>query len=263
MRVTASSPVGRWLGLVFALALVALTAGSASADTMIGQTGAGGNCGRSPDVLGDTHYVVPSGGGTITSFSFQSTSNNAGQRVDFMVLRPVSGSSYTVVGNTGVVTLAGTGSEPETFAADISVLAGDILGLWEAGSLKNCGFSAGSGGGFVFSASGPDPNTGDSVSLEFPTASADLNESANLVTRPTTKAQCKHGGWRNFGSTFKNQGDCVSFVATGGQNPPSGSRLPTNKAARGAGDTGGRSLRRSPDNGCVRSRTCRARAAGP
>jgi hypothetical protein len=38
---------------------------------------------------------------------------------------------------------------------------------------------------------------------------------------PTSKAQCKNGGWRNFG-VFKNQGDCVSFVATGGNNPPAG-----------------------------------------
>ena len=36
---------------------------------------------------------------------------------------------------------------------------------------------------------------------------------------PTTKEQCKNGGWRDFG-VFKNQGDCVSFVATGGKNPP-------------------------------------------
>jgi hypothetical protein len=36
---------------------------------------------------------------------------------------------------------------------------------------------------------------------------------------PTSKEQCKNGGWRNFG-VFKNQGDCVSFVATGGKNPP-------------------------------------------
>ncbi len=36
---------------------------------------------------------------------------------------------------------------------------------------------------------------------------------------PTSKDQCKNGGWRNFG-VFKNQGDCVSFVATGGKNPP-------------------------------------------
>jgi hypothetical protein len=38
---------------------------------------------------------------------------------------------------------------------------------------------------------------------------------------PTTKDDCKNGGWRTFG-IFKNQGDCVSFVATGGRNQPSG-----------------------------------------
>ena len=39
---------------------------------------------------------------------------------------------------------------------------------------------------------------------------------------PTSTAQCMQGGWENFGTTFKNQGDCVSFVASGGKNPPSG-----------------------------------------
>jgi hypothetical protein len=34
---------------------------------------------------------------------------------------------------------------------------------------------------------------------------------------PTTKDQCKDGGWQNFGDTFKNQGDCVSYVATKGK----------------------------------------------
>jgi hypothetical protein len=28
-----------------------------------------------------------------------------------------------------------------------------------------------------------------------------------------------NGGWQTFG-IFKNQGDCVSFVATGGKNGP-------------------------------------------
>ena len=36
---------------------------------------------------------------------------------------------------------------------------------------------------------------------------------------PTSKAQCKNGGWKTY-TVFKNQGDCVSFVATGGKNPP-------------------------------------------
>ena len=38
---------------------------------------------------------------------------------------------------------------------------------------------------------------------------------------PTSKGQCKTGGWRSFPG-FKNQGDCVSFVATGGKSPPAG-----------------------------------------
>ncbi len=38
---------------------------------------------------------------------------------------------------------------------------------------------------------------------------------------PVAKDQCKNGGWETYG-VFKNQGDCVSFVATGGKNQPSG-----------------------------------------
>ena len=39
---------------------------------------------------------------------------------------------------------------------------------------------------------------------------------------PTTREQCKKGGWRSFAG-FRNQGDCVSFVSTGGGNRPPGS----------------------------------------
>ena len=44
---------------------------------------------------------------------------------------------------------------------------------------------------------------------------------------PADKDQCKGGGWQTFKRTdgspmFKNQGDCVSFVATGGKNKPNG-----------------------------------------
>lgn len=38
---------------------------------------------------------------------------------------------------------------------------------------------------------------------------------------PTSKEQCKKAGWRQFG-VFRNQGDCVSFVATRGKNAPAG-----------------------------------------
>jgi hypothetical protein len=43
---------------------------------------------------------------------------------------------------------------------------------------------------------------------------------------PTNKDQCKNGGWANYsdagGTAFKNQGDCVSYVATSGHNPGNG-----------------------------------------
>jgi hypothetical protein len=43
---------------------------------------------------------------------------------------------------------------------------------------------------------------------------------------PTSKDQCKNGGWQSLtdanGAKFKNQGDCVSYVATRGRNPGSG-----------------------------------------
>lgn len=38
---------------------------------------------------------------------------------------------------------------------------------------------------------------------------------------PTEAGQCKKGGWLSFG-VFKNQGDCVSYVATKGKNGPNG-----------------------------------------
>ena len=47
--------------------------------------------------------------------------------------------------------------------------------------------------------------------------------SDNIVT---DKDQCKNGGWQTLvdseGQPFKNQGDCVSFAATGGKNLAAG-----------------------------------------
>jgi hypothetical protein len=51
--------------------------------------------------------------------------------------------------------------------------------------------------------------------VDFPVSSGDVvvTDASEL---PTSKDQCKNGGWRGYG-VFKNQGDCVSFVATGGR----------------------------------------------
>lgn len=56
--------------------------------------------------------------------------------------------------------------------------------------------------------------------LGFFTGSVDNVALTSTAALPTTVQQCKNGGWRTFGSSFKNQGDCVSFVATNGKNEP-------------------------------------------
>jgi hypothetical protein len=222
----------RRLLLLVGVAFAALPVGSALADTTIGQVG--GQSGFSAlcgGVLGDTSYVVPPGGGVITSFSIQTGAGNDGALVQFLVLRPAGGGTYESVGNSDTEFLAGT--RTQSFPVqDIHAQGGDILGLWigspPASDLCVRAASA-SPGGVVVSVqpNGPPPGPGQLVSLSVPAGvGLDLNESANVRSGessppPLTKEQCKNGGWRNV-PQFKNQGDCVSFVATGGKNPPSG-----------------------------------------
>jgi len=56
------------------------------------------------------------------------------------------------------------------------------------------------------------------VAIDLRVTSGDLTV-VDAQPFPSSKDQCKNGGWRTFG-VFKNQGDCVSFVATAGTNPP-------------------------------------------
>jgi hypothetical protein len=53
-----------------------------------------------------------------------------------------------------------------------------------------------------------------------PTASPFGGGAAYFRIEALAKRDCKKGGWTTFGNGFKNQGDCVSFVVTGGRNKP-------------------------------------------
>jgi len=74
-------------------------------------------------------------------------------------------------------------------------------------------------------------DTYGSAGFDAPTDCSPYPEGQPLITGdvvvhdaqplPTSKDQCDNAGWRNFPG-FKNQGDCVGFVATGGKNHPSG-----------------------------------------
>ena len=72
----------------------------------------------------------------------------------------------------------------------------------------------------VFFSSGSSINCGFQPFSEGPVSGGDVVV-VDAPPLPTSKEQCKNGGWRSFG-VFKNKGDCVSFVATGGKNPPAG-----------------------------------------
>ena len=69
--------------------------------------------------------------------------------------------------------------------------------------------------------------TSASTTLSFVSTTAGAFGPAidNVVITETvpTKSDCKDGGWQamidNAGNHFKNQGDCVSYFATGGQEP--------------------------------------------
>ena len=48
---------------------------------------------------------------------------------------------------------------------------------------------------------------------------SDLYTTTRAQVLPSTKDDCKNGAWDRFG-IFKNQGDCVSYIATQGGNQP-------------------------------------------
>jgi hypothetical protein len=138
-------------------------------------------------VNADTTDVVPADGGTITGFSFAGAAPNANQKLDFLVLRPAGGNnSFTVVGHSGLVTLAVSGNNATP--ANISVSAGDVLGLWADTSVTNC-FRSQTGSSSSQGAVATDPAVGSTVGVATAFAGYDLNESAVLgTTRILTSA---------------------------------------------------------------------------
>ena len=160
--------------------------------------------------------------GLVTSFHFQSSVCDLERGTyDFQVLRPLGGGQYRVLGDTGNQTDP-CDSQFHSYSVSIPVHAGDVIGVYVVTAWQGLLDVDGA----PTSASDPiaQPMVGETVTLEDDTSplNVTIDESATLVTTPTSKAQCTQGGWKNF-PQFKNQGDCMSFVATGGKNPPSGS----------------------------------------
>jgi hypothetical protein len=117
----------------------------------------------------------------------------------------VPASCLNVVGNAAVINFRSPGGGP---AAQVLIVDNGPTGDVFAASLTSDPSVCPAPAGFV-------PETGP-----FPLSSGDYVVVDDRPL-PTSKRECKQGGWRRFG-VFKNQGDCVSFVATNGGNPPAG-----------------------------------------
>ncbi|HSX15504.1 MAG TPA: choice-of-anchor C family protein [Candidatus Saccharimonadales bacterium] len=153
-------------------------------------------------------------------------SSEGSQDLDMSGLAPgtISQTFSTVTGHAYTVTFDMAGN-PDG-APVVKTLAVDTGGLPTAYTFDTTGHSRADMGWahetYNFTA------TGSNTTLTFTSAGpnntfygAALDNVAISLDAPTSKDQCKNDGWKDYG-VFKNQGDCVSFVATGGRNLPAG-----------------------------------------
>jgi hypothetical protein len=207
-------------------AALALTVGvtAASSATTIGQTGPpADNAYTGGDEIVPDGYVVPAGGGNlIVSLNTQSSSCNTTfgffqGTYNLQVLRPLGGGQYTVLGDTGDKTDPCDG-QFHSYPVNIPVQAGDVLGVYVVSDWVGVL----NGGSLTFGFQS-EPAVGDTITVPNSFGGSTVDESATLAQVPTSTSDCKNGGWQTLvdanGNPFKNQGDCVSYVATKGKNP--------------------------------------------
>lgn len=206
---------------VVVFGLLAVSASGATTTT-IGQTSASANypceSGNSPGeidfqtgVAAGASFVVPAGPWLLTSWS--TYAGTPGGSMTLLIIRATSvPGTYTVVAKSQQQQL--TAGVLNTFSARLAVRGGDFLGLWSGGA--KCATITGNGSDLnPYQGSSPEPAVGDTVRpMVFDGYLLHISAS---ITNSTD--QCKSGGWQSFG-VFKNQGDCVSWLATGGKNPP-------------------------------------------
>ena len=128
---------GRGFALAASLAALSLTASAAPAvaSVTLGQLEAGNpppaNCNNGPvdqvpvAVSSGPSYVVPPGGGVITSWS-HNAADGSGQMFELKIFRNVSGSTFQVVAHDGPRPL--TPGTLNTFSVQIPVSGGEIVG---------------------------------------------------------------------------------------------------------------------------------------
>ena len=185
----------------------------------------------------DTNGAPDSGGVAMVALNFRIDTNIDGQPDAYLVFEP-----YQDQGNAAIID-----NQWQTWDAYRGGQA-----KWWSGQLANCpqstpctwnqvlafyptatiqeGVSCGNmtfpkpvcPGSFGFNQGSGNPNTvsnGDALSITI-NGVTDTYDFELQEPPPTSADQCKNGGWATYGTMFKNQGDCVSFVKTGGKNEP-------------------------------------------
>ena len=229
--------------LLMALAIagfgVLLNPAGAAAATVIGQNQGTAGCsgGLGMDTVqtasSGPSYAVPAGDWQITDWSTQAPAAQDGT-LALEVWRPTpTAGSYTLVDiSTAQPVAAGSGPSTFTLAPPIAVRAGDLLGLRITGGV-GCNFTGdftGDSYGILTSSAPPAP--GSATAFAFAQHGFELDVAATLdaaappppppAPTPTAKTDCMKDGWQQLtdagGTSFKNEGDCVSYVATQGSN---------------------------------------------
>jgi uncharacterized repeat protein (TIGR01451 family) len=184
-------------------------AGSASAATTIGQNGAGGGgtCGagntfvQTATAPGVPSYVVPAGGGVITSWSFLAGST-AGEQDKLKVVRPTgTANQFLVVGDGALQTM--TPSTLNTFPVRIPVQAGDLLGIYTADG-NDCIVSTHTTGNTDSYLASADPPPGTTFTG---TPESGSGEAYNVSAR--VEADADHDGWGD-----ETQDKCVGAIGS-------------------------------------------------
>jgi len=187
----------RGLLVIGAAAMLTCLALTASADALtLGNTtvpsgssaqlcsGAGGTSLIQTETDAGYDYVVPAGGGAITSWSFNTTGATVGAPYELIVVRPNAG-AYTVVGtDSELVPATPPLIQTYTLSAPIAVQAGDLLGVFlSSTSAVDCYWLAGSlTTSDVFIPADGTPAVGASLTTPSPPAPERvLNLSVNLV----------------------------------------------------------------------------------
>jgi hypothetical protein len=199
---------------------LALMSGSALAATFSEQSAGSQTSSGAPNCQNEAAGCTITSAGTITG-----TPITAGTFTSTLTIY------YTqfTVGNPGYAFCApASGSATLVDGAN----SADTISKDETGQV--CASSFGSGGSYTFI--GNYTITGGTGAYSGATGTGTVNtfqptqtspfmgsEDGTINLPPASQDQCKNGGWMTFTNpSFKNQGDCVSSVATNGRNPGNG-----------------------------------------